>query len=170
MRAYLPLIMTAVLLASIAMQILLTLEWRKTLALKDSVIAASILLIEAKNRELAAVKAACLSGLKTQQDVIQTLLAVITAEDPAALSSKELQIRHATFIGDGLINKLQREAAPPSFECPDCHRVSFNANDIEQRYCGACHAFFPPRRPFLSPGPAEPPQPPPDRDVSKGGA
>ena len=25
--------------------------------------------------------------------------------------------------------------------CHTCARVSYNVNDIEQRYCGACHVF-----------------------------
>lgn len=33
---------------------------------------------------------------------------------------------------------------PPSFRCPDCGRVSYNATDVAQRYCGACHKFFAP--------------------------
>lgn len=29
----------------------------------------------------------------------------------------------------------------PSITCPTCGAVSYNRNDIEQRYCGACHQF-----------------------------
>lgn len=32
-------------------------------------------------------------------------------------------------------------AAAPHYTCPRCHRTSYNANDVEQRYCGACHQF-----------------------------
>ena len=28
-----------------------------------------------------------------------------------------------------------------SIFCPLCHSVSFNANDVEQKYCGRCHLF-----------------------------
>lgn len=28
-----------------------------------------------------------------------------------------------------------------SIVCPRCRRRSFNANDIAERYCGACHRF-----------------------------
>ena len=28
-----------------------------------------------------------------------------------------------------------------SIECPKCLRISFNADDIRHRYCGACHEF-----------------------------
>ena len=30
---------------------------------------------------------------------------------------------------------------PPSYTCRFCQRVSYNANDIAQRYCGFCHKF-----------------------------
>jgi len=30
---------------------------------------------------------------------------------------------------------------PASIECPTCHRVSYHPQDIENRYCGWCHAF-----------------------------
>lgn len=26
-----------------------------------------------------------------------------------------------------------------TFTCPDCGRTSHNPNDVEHRYCGACH-------------------------------
>jgi ribosomal protein S27AE len=28
-----------------------------------------------------------------------------------------------------------------AYQCPRCGAVSFNANDIQQRYCVACHQF-----------------------------
>jgi hypothetical protein len=31
--------------------------------------------------------------------------------------------------------------AQPSFECPSCGAVSYNPNDIRERYCGRCHAW-----------------------------
>jgi hypothetical protein len=33
--------------------------------------------------------------------------------------------------------------ARPSFQCPQCQRVSFNPHDVEHRYCGFCHEFNP---------------------------
>jgi len=30
----------------------------------------------------------------------------------------------------------------PSLTCPFCGRVSYNRNDVTQRYCGACHRFL----------------------------
>jgi hypothetical protein len=32
-------------------------------------------------------------------------------------------------------------AEPPSFTCPRCGAVSYNPNDIRERYCGRCHVF-----------------------------
>jgi ribosomal protein L37E len=32
---------------------------------------------------------------------------------------------------------------PPSFRCPDCGHVSYHPIDVAERYCGACHRFFP---------------------------
>lgn len=29
----------------------------------------------------------------------------------------------------------------PSYECPRCQMVSYNPNDIANRYCGNCHVF-----------------------------
>lgn len=34
-----------------------------------------------------------------------------------------------------------RGAGSPSITCPRCLRVSFNANDISEGYCGYCHEF-----------------------------
>lgn len=35
------------------------------------------------------------------------------------------------------------DAKEPSFTCPKCERTSYHPKDLEQRYCGACHEFFP---------------------------
>lgn len=35
----------------------------------------------------------------------------------------------------------------PGIRCLHCRRVSFNQNDVEQRYCGACHVFHEQRPP-----------------------
>lgn len=32
----------------------------------------------------------------------------------------------------------------PHFTCPQCGAVSYNPNDILNRYCGRCHVFMPP--------------------------
>lgn len=33
-------------------------------------------------------------------------------------------------------------ARPPHFTCPRCGAVSYNRNDITERYCGRCHTFL----------------------------
>lgn len=32
-------------------------------------------------------------------------------------------------------------AGQPYIVCPKCGRTSHNPNDVQERYCGACHAF-----------------------------
>lgn len=48
-----------------------------------------------------------------------------------------------------LVAELAREAAaraaagePPSFTCPRCGLTSYHPKDIDERYCGRCHAFI----------------------------
>jgi hypothetical protein len=44
--------------------------------------------------------------------------------------------------GFGGTKCLIRCGSPPSkFRCPRCGAVSYNPNDIRERYCGRCHAF-----------------------------
>lgn len=31
--------------------------------------------------------------------------------------------------------------APPGIQCLTCGLISYNPNDIRERYCGACHRF-----------------------------
>ena len=41
----------------------------------------------------------------------------------------------------------------PHFTCPRCGAVSFNPNDLRERYCGRCRLFFsPPDMPSLRDG------------------
>lgn len=28
----------------------------------------------------------------------------------------------------------------PSYTCPNCHRTSYNEDDVQHQYCGHCHA------------------------------
>lgn len=37
-------------------------------------------------------------------------------------------------------------AQQPSFTCPRCGRISHHPRDVQERYCGACHQFFPEER------------------------
>ena len=41
----------------------------------------------------------------------------------------------------GVRDKRLKDHLDPSYECPDCHSVSYNSNDIANKYCGACHRF-----------------------------
>jgi hypothetical protein len=34
-----------------------------------------------------------------------------------------------------------KPAPPPSYRCPRCGAVSYNAGDLAHRYCGRCHKF-----------------------------
>jgi acetyl-CoA carboxylase beta subunit len=53
--------------------------------------------------------------------------------------------------GDGRIVAVQRarrvlerraiESKAPSITCPTCGHVSYNGNDVRNRYCGYCHSF-----------------------------
>jgi hypothetical protein len=38
--------------------------------------------------------------------------------------------------------RLKNLAAQPRFVCPQCRAVSFNPNDIANRYCARCHQFY----------------------------
>ena len=40
----------------------------------------------------------------------------------------------------------------PSFACPRCQAVSYNPNDIRERYCGRCHQFADDASPALDMG------------------
>jgi DnaJ-class molecular chaperone len=42
-----------------------------------------------------------------------------------------------TCAGKGAI----ADEAPRSYICPGCRAVSYNPNDIDERYCGRCHQF-----------------------------
>lgn len=35
--------------------------------------------------------------------------------------------------------KIKANEGAPNFTCPRCGAISYNANDIKQSYCGACH-------------------------------
>jgi ribosomal protein S27AE len=41
------------------------------------------------------------------------------------------------------IGRLFKDSSTlPSFTCPKCGMTSHNPNDVENSYCGNCHAFF----------------------------
>ncbi|EKO3439456.1 hypothetical protein NTE19_003348 [Vibrio fluvialis] len=55
----------------------------------------------------------------------------------AILSTK----RHETIANEAkqLLKRLGDDY--PHFECPKCHKKSYNQNDIEKGYCGNCNEF-----------------------------
>ena len=62
--------------------------------------------------------------------------------------------KHIGWIYDGMRDKhvtidlvelchncIDVSYGPRSFKCPDCGAVSYNDNDIRERYCGRCHGW-----------------------------
>lgn len=47
----------------------------------------------------------------------------------------------ATIHKDDCFIKKLIEEHFPHIRCPKCGMVSYNPNDIRERYCGNCHAF-----------------------------
>jgi RecJ-like exonuclease len=44
--------------------------------------------------------------------------------------------------GSGIVSCCDAAGSnTPSFACPRCGAVSYNPNDIRERYCGRCHQF-----------------------------
>jgi DnaJ-class molecular chaperone len=43
--------------------------------------------------------------------------------------------------GSGITSCCDAPREQPFFECPSCGAVSYNSNDIRERYCGRCHAW-----------------------------
>ncbi|MBD2261410.1 hypothetical protein [Pseudanabaena sp. FACHB-2040] len=52
-------------------------------------------------------------------------------------SEQELE----TFLLNGA-DGPEQEHEIPTFTCPECHRTSYNPNDVLNSYCGACNRFF----------------------------
>lgn len=49
-------------------------------------------------------------------------------------------------FSDTQANPVRIHECPPlrfTFTCPGCHLTSSNPNDVRERYCGACHQFWP---------------------------
>jgi hypothetical protein len=63
-----------------------------------------------------------------QQEFYKEAQAMIRAVDPET--------------ADRLAAATRKPMATASFKCPKCRRVSYNPNDIAQKYCGSCHLFF----------------------------
>lgn len=47
---------------------------------------------------------------------------------------------HNILYGSHCLN-CEREKIIPNITCPQCGMVSYNTNDIEQKYCGNCDEF-----------------------------
>lgn len=83
-----------------------------------------------------------------------TLMPLMGADMARVDSLKELVMRDPMFRGRRItikrfshreqIGTIDRTAEPPvpAFHCPRCHGISYNPNDIANRYCGLCHEFF----------------------------
>jgi hypothetical protein len=61
------------------------------------------------------------------------------------------QVKGAMLTTSSLMDLVKwsnRQTIAPTIRCETCGRVSYNPNDIEQKYCGACHKFAddPPRK------------------------
>jgi ribosomal protein S27AE len=69
------------------------------------------------------------------------LAAATNSPDANAERQRELDAGEAISfkVNPDILNVV---AAQPSFTCPKCGAVSYNPNDVENRYCGACHLFF----------------------------
>ena len=51
----------------------------------------------------------------------------------------------AAQTADGIlytINEANPGSPDPSITCLRCKRTSYNANDVDARYCGCCHEFL----------------------------
>jgi hypothetical protein len=140
-----PLIVTWVcLILSNACMVFILVMNRKVVRLKDQTIEAQAKNMAAKDRELRASKRYCAAVMRFQHNALDMLMARMALRDTSFFPTKSGSIWDAVVEGNQAIMRLEREiqANPePSFECPVCHAVSFNPNDIEHGYCGACHQF-----------------------------
>lgn len=78
--------------------------------------------------------------LKNNQEC--EMMTIALTSDEGAQSS-EAAIRACLSEEENARVSLTVEQGPPAFSCPDCRMVSYNPNDIANRYCGNCHAFKP---------------------------
>jgi hypothetical protein len=49
--------------------------------------------------------------------------------------------RPSTVTVMELLEWSRAQCLEPTFTCSRCGKASYNPNDAEHRYCGACHAF-----------------------------
>jgi len=55
-----------------------------------------------------------------------------------ATAAKHASVIGFTLKGGRIVNAHRADLV---FVCPRCRRVSYNQNDVRERYCSACHVF-----------------------------
>jgi len=58
-----------------------------------------------------------------------------------ATAAKGLSVIDFTLKDGRIVNAVRADLV---FVCPHCKRVSYNRNDVRERYCGACHRWADP--------------------------
>lgn len=87
------------------------------------------------------------SELLALQAAHQLDAAAATRPESIAFGGGRLALIAAVLSKRGIRPDHERLA---SISCPFCQRVSYNPNDIAQKYCGACHRFHDGRQPEAS--------------------
>jgi hypothetical protein len=89
--------------------------------------------------QLAHVHGVCREcGQRTAYDYCRTCDEFYWIHKPGCLMYEPKHYGHRLTI----VPFVEDRGAPPQYiVCPKCGRVSHNPNDVERRYCGACHAF-----------------------------
>jgi hypothetical protein len=52
-------------------------------------------------------------------------------------------------VSDSEHSRMKANAESESITCPQCNMTSHNPNDVEQGYCGNCHAYTSPVNPLM---------------------
>lgn len=83
-----------------------------------------------------------------QQEFYKEAQAMIRAVDPETADrlaeATAGRIAKGARTAAGIDRMLEsNDLLPKTFTCPKCGAVSHNPNDVRERYCGACHEFFP---------------------------
>lgn len=84
-------------------------------------------------------------------DIVETpkrvmVLVGISAPPPGLrgyVLAMHARVGGATDTLPGIMDDDEPMTVHPGFGCPRCLRVSHHPKDIEARYCGACHLFWP---------------------------
>jgi hypothetical protein len=84
---------------------------------------------------------------EVQKAVTEAMTALKAAMDGQGPAERERLLWNVGFARGRLSRIYDRisrggdDAAPPSYICPGCGAVSYNLNDLANRYCGRCHQF-----------------------------